>query len=71
MLAFYAGKDGFIPSNQIDEMKAKLAAAGVASKPINPDDLHGFFADYRPSYNRADAEVSWSEATRWLKEHGA
>jgi carboxymethylenebutenolidase len=71
VLAFYGGKDGFIPSRQIDGMKAKLAAAGVESKLIvYPDALHGFFADYRPSYNRADAEASWSEATGWLKEHG-
>jgi carboxymethylenebutenolidase len=72
MLAFYGGLDGFIPSEQIDEMKAKLAAAGVESKLIvYPDAGHGFFADYRPEYERAAAEASWSEATRWLKGHGA
>ena len=32
--------DGFIPSKQIEEMKAKLAAAGVGSKLIvYPDAL--------------------------------
>lgn len=71
VLAFYGGLDGFIPSTQIEEMKAGLAAAGVESKLIvYPDAGHGFFADYRPDYERAAAEASWSEATRWLKEHG-
>jgi carboxymethylenebutenolidase len=71
VLAFYGGLDGFIPSTQIEEMKAKLGAAGVESKLIvYPDAGHGFFADYRPDYDRNAAEASWSEATRWLKEHG-
>jgi carboxymethylenebutenolidase len=71
VLGLYGGQDGFIPLAQIDEMKAKLQASGGASKIIvYPDAGHGFFADYRPDYSRADAEASWSEATRWLKEHG-
>ena len=71
VLAFYGGLDGFIPPNQIEEMKAKLAAGGSESKIIvYPDAGHGFFADYRPDYRRAAAEASWSEATRWLKQHG-
>jgi carboxymethylenebutenolidase len=71
VVAFYGGLDGFIPSTQIEEMKARLAAAGVESKLIvYPDAGHGFFADYRPDYERSAAEASWSEATRWLKEHG-
>jgi Dienelactone hydrolase family len=42
----------------IDEMKAKLAAAGVESKIIvYPNAGHGFFADYRPEYERSAAEA--------------
>jgi carboxymethylenebutenolidase len=71
VLGLYGGTDSFISLAQIEMMKAKLAAAGAESKIIvYSDGGHGFFADYRPSYNRADAEASWSEATRWLKEHG-
>jgi carboxymethylenebutenolidase len=71
VLAFYGRLDNFIRSKQIEAMKVKLAAAGVESKLIvYPDAGHGFFADYRPDYERAAAEASWSEATRWLKEHG-
>jgi carboxymethylenebutenolidase len=71
LLGLYGGKDHNIPLSQIEDMNGMLAAAGGQSKIIvYPDAEHGFFADYRPSYSRADAEASWSEATRWLKEHG-
>src|SRR5271165_4329827 len=60
------------PQTPRRSLKAKLAAAGEASKIIVYADAgHGFFADYRPGYNRADAEASWRQATSWLKEHGA
>jgi carboxymethylenebutenolidase len=63
--------DPYISVTQIEAMNDKLAAAGGKSKIIvYPDAGHGFFADYRPGYNRADAEASWLEATRWLKDHG-
>ena len=72
VLGLYGGVDSAIPLDQIKAMQAKLKTAGEVSKiNIYPDAGHGFFADYRPGYNRADAEASWSEATRWLKEHGA
>ncbi|HEY1862821.1 MAG TPA: dienelactone hydrolase family protein [Roseiarcus sp.] len=70
VLGFYGGQDGFIPLAQIDEMKAKLAAASGAKIIVYPDAGHGFFADYREDYSKADAEASWSEATHWLKAHG-
>jgi carboxymethylenebutenolidase len=71
VLGLYGGKDAGITAPQIEAMKAKLAAAGGASKIIvYPDAGHAFHADYRPSYNKADAEQSWAEATSWLKSHG-
>lgn len=71
VLGLYGGKDKAIPLDQIEAMKAKLAAAGGASKIIVYEDAgHAFFADYRPSYIRADAVASWSEAKRWLEADG-
>ena len=70
-LGLYGGMDKAIPIDQIDAMQAKLAEAGGASKIIvYPDAGHAFYADYRPSYVKADAEASWKEATAWLKSHG-
>jgi carboxymethylenebutenolidase len=71
LLGLYGGKDHNIPLSQIEDMNGMLAAAGGQSKIIvYPDAGHGFFADYRPDYNRAAAEASWSEAIGWLKGHG-
>jgi len=71
VLGLYGGKDPGIPAPQIEAMSKALAAAGGASKIIVYDDTgHAFHADYRPSYNKADAEESWSQATNWLKQHG-
>jgi carboxymethylenebutenolidase len=71
VLGLYGGLDHGITAPQIEAMQKKLAAAGGASKIIvYPDAGHGFHADYRPSYNKADAEASWKEATAWLKAHG-
>jgi carboxymethylenebutenolidase len=70
-LGLYGGKDQAIPGSQIEAMQQKLAQAGGASKiVVYPDAGHAFYADYRPSYVKADAEASWKEALGWLKEHG-
>jgi carboxymethylenebutenolidase len=71
VLGQYGGKDGGITAPQIEAMSQKLAGAGGASKIIvYPDAGHGFHADYRPSYNKADAQASWTAATAWLRDHG-
>ncbi len=71
VLGLYGGSDRAIPLAQIEAMQGKLAAAGGASRIIvYPDAGHAFFADYRPSYVKADAEASWKEATAWLRAHG-
>jgi len=31
---------------------------------------HGFFADYRQSYNPADAKLAWKRSLAWLKKSG-
>ena len=71
VLGLYGGQDKSIPADQIAAMQARLAAAGGGSEIIvYPDAGHAFYADYRPSYVKADAEASWKEATVWLKSHG-
>jgi len=37
---------------------------------VYDDAGHAFFADYRPSYRKADAEDSWKRALAWFREHG-
>ena len=71
VLGLYGGMDKGITHDQIAAMQKKLADAGGSSKIIVYDDAgHAFYADYRPSYVKVDAEASWKEATAWLKAHG-
>ena len=38
---------------------------------VYPNAQHGFNADYRPSYGKADAEEAWGKMLAWFKKHGA
>jgi len=71
VLGLYGGQDKSIPKDQIAAMQEKLAKGDSGSKIIVYEDAgHAFYADYRPSYVKADAEASWKEALGWLKAHG-
>jgi len=54
-------------------MKAALAAAGKTGSDfvVYPDASHGFHADYRPSYNEADAKDGWSRLLAFFAANGA
>ena len=72
VLGLYAGLDQNITADNIDAMRKALAASGNTASRIDvfPDAQHGFFADYRPSYNEADAKEGWSRALAWFKANG-
>ncbi|MBC7909467.1 MAG: dienelactone hydrolase family protein, partial [Pyrinomonadaceae bacterium] len=38
---------------------------------VYPDADHGFHADYRPTYNKKDADDGWKKLQEWFKQHGA
>jgi carboxymethylenebutenolidase len=70
VLGLYGGKDGHITADHVTAMEAQLKKGKSGSKIIvYPDAEHGFFADYRPSYNKKDAENGWSRLLEWFKEH--
>ena len=58
----------------LEQMKQAIAQgpeAGRGSQFVVYDDAgHAFFADYRPSYKKADAEDGWRRALVWFKQHG-
>jgi carboxymethylenebutenolidase len=72
VLGLYAGLDKNIPAADIDAMRKALAASGNTSSRIDvfADAQHGFNADYRPSYNEADAKEGWSRMLAWFKANG-
>ncbi|HEY4123971.1 MAG TPA: dienelactone hydrolase family protein [Rhizomicrobium sp.] len=72
VLGQYGGMDKGITASDIEKMRAALKAAGKTDCRIDvfPDAGHGFFADYRPSYNAKDAQEGWAHCLSWMREHG-
>jgi carboxymethylenebutenolidase len=72
VLGFYGGLDLGIKPEMVEQMRAALAAAGDTRSKIivYADAQHGFNADYRPSYQPADAKDAWGKMLGWFKAHG-
>lgn len=74
VLGLYGGKDGGIPLDTLDKMKAVLATGTAASKAaqfvVYPDAPHAFHADYRSSFRQGPAEDGWQRCLAWFKAHG-
>ncbi len=72
LLGLYGGQDASIRMPDVQEAAARARKAGKTVEiVIYPDAGHGFHADYRPSYNKADAEAGWARMLAWFKTYGA
>ena len=71
VLGLYGGKDTGIPLDSVERMRAALDKGNSGSAfHIYPNSGHAFHADYRPSYNEADAKDGWRRALEWFRTHG-
>ena len=74
VLGLYGEKDGGIPLDTVDRMKAALKEGSAAAKAsefvIYPDAPHAFHADYRPSYRQDAAQDGWRRMLGWFKHNG-
>ncbi len=71
LLALDGGKDTVATVADVLAAVAKATAAGKQAKiVIYPDAGHGFHADYRPSYNAADAADGWQKMLAWFHANG-
>ena len=71
VLGLYGGQDQGIPLEDVEKMRAALAAAKQRSEiVVYPDAPHGFFADYRPSFRAADARDAWGRCLAWFRRNG-
>ncbi|REG51083.1 carboxymethylenebutenolidase [Paraburkholderia sp. BL6669N2] len=74
VLGLYGLQDQSIPQGTLEQMKQAIAQGpqvGRGSQFVVYNDAgHAFFADYRPSYRKADAEDGWRRALAWFKQHG-
>jgi len=70
VLGLYGAKDGLAAG--VPAMRDALAQAGKTDSEIvvYPDAGHGFHADYRSSYNAADATDGWSRMLAFFASHG-
>ena len=70
VLGLYGALDKGIPQPDVETMKAALKAAKKLSEiHVFAGADHGFFADYRPSYNEAAAKEGWAEAVAWFRRY--
>jgi len=71
VLGLYGGADAGIPNEGVDRMREALRAAGKPSEiHTYPDAPHAFYADYRPSYRKREADDAWRRMLEWLRRHG-
>jgi len=68
VLGLYGAQDASIPVESVERMR--IAAGERAEIVIYPDAGHGFFADYRPSYQPAAARDGWQRMLNWFEKHG-
>jgi carboxymethylenebutenolidase len=71
VLGLYGGADNGIPLATVEKMLEATKAAGkTAEIHVYPDTPHAFFADYRPSYRKGQAEDGWKRLQEWFKKYG-
>jgi carboxymethylenebutenolidase len=71
ILGLYGEADEGIPVDTVEKMKAALKEAGKTFEiVIYPATPHAFFADYRPSYRKEQAEDGWKRMLDWFKKYG-
>ena len=70
VLGLYGGKDDSIPASTLEAMRAALKENGkMAEIQVYPEAGHGFFADYRPSYDAAASADAWQRCLAWFKKY--
>jgi carboxymethylenebutenolidase len=70
VLGLYGGLDPV--TKTVPAMRAALTAAKAKGSEIivYPNSAHGFHADYRASYNEADAQDGWRRLIAQFRAHG-
>lgn len=67
LLGLYGDADQGIPSADVRELEAALAAAGkTAEFVLYPEAPHAFHADYRPSHRPEPARDAWARCLAWF-----
>ncbi|ABK10611.1 dienelactone hydrolase family protein [Burkholderia orbicola] len=75
VLGLYGEKDQNITQASLADMRKAIQTsdsklARESEIVVYPDAGHAFFADYRPSYVKGDAEDGWKRAIEWFHKYG-
>jgi carboxymethylenebutenolidase len=71
VLGLYGGADQGIPNETVEKMRGALKAADKPAEIVlYPDTPHGFYADYRGSYRKEQAQDGWKRLQDWFKKYG-
>jgi carboxymethylenebutenolidase len=71
ILGLYGAADQGIPVATVDQMRNAMKQAGnTAEIIVYPGTPHAFYADYRPSYRKEQAEDGWKRLLEWFKKYG-
>jgi len=70
VLAFFGGKDAFIPLTEVDQFRDALKKAGkTADVVLYADADHGFMCDDRPSYHPQHAREAFTKTIAFFKQN--
>ena len=70
VLAFFGGKDAFIPVTEVDKFRDALRKAGKSPEVVLYGDAdHGFMCDERPSYHPEHAKEAWAKTVAFFKHN--
>jgi carboxymethylenebutenolidase len=67
-LGLFGDRDGSIPVDDVEALRAALVDAPVDTEVVRyPDAEHGFFCDLRPSYSPDAAADAWPRTLTWFE----
>ena len=70
VLAFFGGKDAFIPIEEVDKFRDALKAADKPGEIVfYPDADHGFMCDERPSFHPQHAKEAFAKTVAFFRQH--
>lgn len=70
VLAFFGGKDAFIPAADVEKFRAETQRAGKNVEIVlYPEADHGFMCDERPSFHPTHSKEAWSRAVEFFKRN--
>ena len=70
VLAYFGGKDAFIPVTEVDKFRDALNKAGKPAEVVLYADAdHGFMCDERPSYHPEHAKEAFAKTVAFFKKN--